>query len=232
MDGPTPRMIDGKPDWRFALFSAADTEIIDTWDALGLRGTGSHDVQIVRPTQVSEEHMVLPFDIPARHGGPLYRYPFWGLVDILMSGIPLGIAQRALDEFATLAPQKRRTSNKAITIAEDSHVQIEFARAETALRCAKAMLVDSLGASWDTACDGDVPSGAQLASTHVAMLEVAHVATAAADFALHASGAGVVYSHQPIQRCFRDMHTLAQHLVYSDCGLNNYSRARFGLDDL
>ena len=230
LDGPAPRIVNGKPDWRFALFSAADTEIVDTWDALGLRGTGSHDVQIVRPTCVPQEHMVLPFDIPARHDGPLYRFPFWGLLGILMAGIPLGIARRALDEFAILAPQKRRPTNMAITVAEDPHVQIEFARAETALRCAKAMLVDSLGDSWDTACNGDVPCGTQVASTQVAMLEVARVATAAVDFALLAGGAGAVYNHQPIQRCFRDMHTLVQHAAYSDVGLNNYSRSRFGLD--
>ena len=230
IDGPAPRMIDGKPDWRFALFSAADTEVIDTWDALGLRGTGSHDVRIVHPIRVPEEHMVLPFDIPARHDGPLYRYPFWGLLRILMAGLPLGIAQRALDEFATLAPNKRRPSNMAITIAEDPNVQIEFARAETALRCAKAMLSDSLCASWDTACNGDVPSDTQLASTHVAMLETVRAATAATDFALRAAGAGAVYNHQPIQRCFRDVHTLSQHIAYNDQGLNNYSRTRFALD--
>jgi indole-3-acetate monooxygenase len=229
-DGAAPRMINGKPDWRFALFPATDTEIIDTWDALGLRGTGSHDVQLVRPTRVPEEHTVLPFDIPAQHGGPLYRYPFWGLLWIMMAGVPLGIAQRALDEFATLAPQKRRPTNMAITIAEDPHVQIEFARAETALRGAKTMLVDSLGASWDTACNGDVPSGIQLTSTQLALLEVARVATDAADFALRASGASAVYNHQPIQRCFRDIHTLVQHVAFNDSRLNSYSRTRFGLD--
>jgi alkylation response protein AidB-like acyl-CoA dehydrogenase len=230
LDGSAPRMIDGKPDWRFGLFSAADTEIIDTWNALGLRGTGSHDVQLVHPTRVPEEHMVLPFDIPARHDGPLYRYSFWSLLTVLMAGIALGIGQRALDELATLAPHKRRPTNTAITIAEDPHVQIEFARAETALQCAKTMLVDSLGTSWDTACNGDIPSGTRTATTQMAMLEVARVATAATAFALRAGGAGAVYNHQPIQRCFRDMHTVIQHIAYSDNGLNNYSRTRFGLN--
>ncbi len=231
MDGRAPQLLNtGKPDWRFALFSAVDTEVVDTWHALGLRGTGSHDVQIVRPSRVPEEHTVLPFDMPARHDGPLYRFPFWALLGVLMGGVAPGIAQRALDELVALAPQKRRPTNLAVTVADDAHLQIELARTETRVRSAKAMFIDSIGSAWDTACNGDVPSNVQLGSVQMAMLESVRSGTAAVDLALRAGGAGCVYDHEPIQRCFRDMHTLGQHIAFSDTGLTNYARTRFGLD--
>ena len=231
MDGAIPRMrADGQPDWTFALFAAADTEIVDTWDALGLRGTGSHDVQIVRPTRVPEEHMVMPFETAARHDGPLYRFPFWGLLGVLMGGVALGIAQRALDELVALAPQKRRPPNLAVTIADDTHLQIELARAETRVRSAKAYLLDGIGCAWDTACNGDVPTNGQLANIQMAMLDGLDAGLAATSLALRAGGASCVYNHHPIQRCFRDIHTVAQHVALSDRGGANYGRTRFGLD--
>ena len=230
MDGPAPRMrADGQPDWKFALFSAADTEIVDTWDSLGLRGSGSHDVQILRPTRIPEEHMVMPFDVAARHDGPLYRFPFWGLLCVTMSGVALGIAQRALDELVVLAPQKRRPQNPTVAIAADTHLQIELARAESRVRSAKAYLGDSIGDAWDAACNGDVPTNGQLAAMQMAMLEGLDAGIAAADLSLRAGGAGCVYSHHPIQRCFRDIHTVAQHVAYSDRSAANYGRDRFGV---
>ena len=231
MDGPAPRMhAGGQPDWCFALLPAADTEIVDTWDALGLRGSGSHDVQTTSPIRVPEDHLAMPFNSPARHDGPLYRFPFWGLLGVLMSGVSLGIAQRALDELVALAPQKHRPPNPAVSVAGDPHLQIEMARAETRVRGAKAYLVDSIGCAWDTACNGDVPSNGQLAAMQMAMLDGLDSGIAAVDLALRAGGASSVYSHQPIQRCFRDLHTVAQHAAFNIQGAANYGRSRFGLD--
>src|SRR5207302_10009639 len=46
MDGDDPRMVPpGRPDWRFAIYPAAEGAIVDTWHVAGLRGTGSHDVK-------------------------------------------------------------------------------------------------------------------------------------------------------------------------------------------
>ena len=103
MDGPGPRMLpEGRPDWRFAFFPKDGVEIVDTWDALGLRGTGSHDTQ-VSGLRVTEELTAAPLFEPARHDGPLWRFAFFELLAIMMSGFPLGVARRALDEFATYA---------------------------------------------------------------------------------------------------------------------------------
>jgi alkylation response protein AidB-like acyl-CoA dehydrogenase len=148
----------------------------------------------------------------------------------MMSGISLGIAQRAIDELVALAPQKRRPFNPAASVAEDPHLQIELARTETRVRGAKAYLLDSIGCAWDTACNGDVPSNTQLATIQMAMLDGLDSGTVAVDLALRAGGASSVYSHQPIQRCFRDLHTAAQHAAFSMQGAANYGRSRFGLD--
>ncbi|MFN8557989.1 MAG: hypothetical protein U0531_11820 [Dehalococcoidia bacterium] len=67
--------------------------MIDTWDSVGLRGTGSHDVvvsDLVVPTARS-----LSFREPPRHDAPLYRMPVIALGGLALSVVTLGVARRA-----------------------------------------------------------------------------------------------------------------------------------------
>src|SRR5262245_15000804 len=118
MDGERPRLrADGQPDWRFAFFPAGVATRRDTWHALGLRGTASHDLS-VEDLEVPVWHTAGCMNDPARHDGPLWRLPAFALLNVLIAGFPLGVARRALDEFAALAPTKRRGSSPT-TVAED-----------------------------------------------------------------------------------------------------------------
>ena len=80
---PTGRRPDGTPDLRFAYFPAAAAEIHDTWHATGLRGTGSHDVE-VRQLRIPAEHSAAPMLDPARDDGPLWQLGFFPLLSVLM----------------------------------------------------------------------------------------------------------------------------------------------------
>jgi len=148
MDGEQPRMVDQRgPDWRLAVFPAADGSVIENWDVAGLRGTGSHDVAATG-LAVPAEHTMASFFEPARHGGPLWRFPFFTLVGTLLVSFPLGVARRALDEFAALAPTKIRPPGPA-SIAEEGDVQVALAQAEGGLQSARAFVFDTLGTLWD-----------------------------------------------------------------------------------
>ena len=61
MDGEQPRQVPpGRADWRVAFFPAADATIIDTWQAAGLKGTGSHDIAL-NGVRVPEARTAAPF---------------------------------------------------------------------------------------------------------------------------------------------------------------------------
>jgi indole-3-acetate monooxygenase len=150
-DGDQPRMIPEQgPDQRLAYFPRVNTEIVDNWDVLGLRGTGSNDVA-ARGLKVPEEHTISPFFHSARHDGPLWRIPFFTLAGTGMVGVPLGIARRALDEFTDLATTKVRAMASE-PLAKDPAAQLEFASAEAGLRSARAFVFDQVGALWESAC--------------------------------------------------------------------------------
>ena len=69
---------------------------------MGLRGTGSHHLSLPG-VQVPAEHLAAPFFEPARHDGPLWRIPLVTFAAMFLAAVPLGIARRALDEFAVIA---------------------------------------------------------------------------------------------------------------------------------
>ncbi len=226
MDGEAPRMLDGgRPDWRFAFFPAGDAEIIDTWRVAGLRGTGSHDVA-VNDVVVPEELTCSPFFEPARHDGPLYRLSFFNYLGVMMAGVPLGIARRALDEFATLAQRKSRS--RGAPLAVDPVVNLKVAEAEASLRAARAFVREAFADIWTTVTAGDQPTVRQRINVVLATVQACRAGTEAADTVFKLAGGGALYDTSPIQRCWRDLHAAGQHIYM---GAENWKNLGLALHD-
>lgn len=229
VDGDGPRMLAGRgPDQRLAVVPAAATSVIDNWDAVGLRGTGSNDV-VADAVTVPAEHTIAPFFEPARHDGPLWRFPFFTLVGTQLVGFPLGVARRALDELTLLAPTKIRPPGPA-PLAADDDFQVALTRAEGSLQSARAFVVDALGEMWDTACAGDVPPDHERARFLLAAQQSMRAAVEAVDVAFAFSGATALSGDHPVQRRFRDLHAAAAHIYYSPAAVKRYAKTRLAIE--
>ena len=229
-DGDGPRQVSpGRPDWRFAVYPASEATIHDTWHVAGLRGTGSHDVS-TQKVRVPAERTMMPFFEPARFDGPLYRLPFPTLLMSLFAGVPLGIARRALDEFGALAATKSRNLSAGSTMVEDPAIQVELARAEAAVRAARAFVVEAVGTAWDTVVAGDELGLASRANVTLATVNAARSARAAVDAVFAMAGAGALFDDNPLQRCARDLMAATQHLALSLGQWKTVGRVLFGLD--
>ena len=227
-DGDTPRILpDQGPDWRLAFFPRDNAEIVDNWDVLGLRATGSNDI-VARALGVAEEHTISPFFQPARHDGPLWRLAFFTLVGVALVGVPLGIARRALDEFTDRATTKLRAGTFQ-PVAEDPAAQVAFANADANLRSARAFVLTEASELWDTACAGDTPRLEQRARFQLAAHQAMRAARQAVDTAFELTGASAVHATHPLQRCFRDLHTASQHVYFSSAALKRYANTHFGI---
>ena len=222
-DGPARRP-DGTIDARFATFPHDAAAIVDTWHSTGLRATGSHDIE-VHDLRIPAAHTAAPMLDPAAQSGGLWELGFFPLLAVLMSGFPIGVARRALDELTALAPTKRRGSSPT-TLAEDARVQYDLGRAEAAVLSARSFVYDVIGDTWSTITAGSSPSAAQLGRVTLASQQAMHAAVTAVDIAFGYAGAGVVYSGHPLERCFRDLHTANQHIAFSGDGFSAYARAQ------
>jgi indole-3-acetate monooxygenase len=220
--------LDAHPPWRFAFVPARSAVIEDTWDAMGLRGTGSHHLSLTG-VPVPAEHLAAPFFEPARHDGPLWRIPLVTLAAMFLATVPLGVARRALDEFADLAASKRR--GPAIQpVGYDGEAQCQLARAEGTLASARSWLYDTIAGTWAIACRGDEPDLGQRALVLLAANQAVRAATEAVDRVFRLAGAEAVYAHHPLQRCFRDVRTAGQHILFSASREQAYAKVRLGID--
>src|SRR6202163_1010033 len=92
-------------EYRIFLLNKNDYKINDTWNATGLRGTGSNDVRVV-DAFVAEPMTLAVSDLD---GGPtpgsasnpnaLYALPVFSLFPYVLSGVALGNAQACLDDY-------------------------------------------------------------------------------------------------------------------------------------
>ncbi len=122
------------PDYRVFLVHRDDYRIIDTWNAMGLRGTGSHDVEIEE--LFVPENMTLA--VSALRGGAtpgsdvnpgaLYRIPVFALFPYVLSGVALGNALGCLDDYLATARRRVSTYNGA-QLGEFQSTQIKVATA-------------------------------------------------------------------------------------------------------
>jgi indole-3-acetate monooxygenase len=218
----------GVPQWRVAFFPTERGEIIDTWDGAGLRGTGSHDLVLEGLGVPAELFINLVEDAP-RHDGPLWRFPVFANLSVTLIGFPLGVARRALDEFAELARTKTRGLAQRRRMAEDPHVQVQLAAAEGALQSARVFAFDVIGQLWDTACAGEALSVDQRAQLSLATQHAVRAAVAAVDGVFRLAGAGALYADQPLQRCFRDLHAMDTHAFLSAEARSRYAKHLLGV---
>jgi alkylation response protein AidB-like acyl-CoA dehydrogenase len=229
MDGAGPRMVDGRPDWRFAFYPATEGQILDTWNVSGLRATASHDIAAAG-VRVPLERTIMPFFERARFDGPLYRLPLTTTLVSFLAAFPLGVARRVLDEFAGLALKKSRAIPPGPTLAEDEAVQVEFARAEASWRAARAFVIEALGSAFATACAGDDLSMQQRATTLMSALHAARSARTVTDTVFGLAGGGALYDASPLQRCVRDLMAGTQHLYYNIARWKTVARIQLGMD--
>ncbi len=208
----TPEMVGGQmPHLRMAFFPAGSYTIHDTWHVAGLRGTGSHDYE-VRDLPVPERHTVPIGGVRPWAPGPLYRFPLYGLLAVGVAAVGLGIARAAIDELRSLAGAKVPTGSRRV-LAERAAAQAGVAEAEALLQSSQAYLHETIRAAWDAARDGDDLSLTHRAALRLAATHAARSCAQAVDRCYDLGGGSAIYESSPLQRQFRDIHTLTQHVM-------------------
>lgn len=226
MEDGAPRLLEsGAPDLRGVLVDADAYEIVDTWHTSGLRGTGSHDV--VADAFVGPER-VYSFREP-RHDGPLYAFPFFGLLAAAVASVCLGIARSAIDELVSLAAAKVATGQRR-RLAERPFVQMQVAQAEAELRAARSFLFGTVTESWERAERGIEASLADRAALRLAATNAARTSASVTDRMYEAGGGTSVYATSRLQRDFRDVHTATQHMMIAPATLELAGRILLGLE--
>jgi len=208
-------------DHRMCLVPRGEYEIVDDWNVLGMRSTGSKSV---RATEVFvPEHRALCMyqirggaDFPGARGNPnpMYRIPLAALGSHCLAAAGVGNAQAAL-ELTIQAITERSTSYTAMRIRDFQAVQLRVARAGAQVDAARlSVRADCLEAE-RIACEGRPPTLEEKLRFKRNVAWAMAQCTEAVD-SLHAlAGANGIYDRYPIQRLFRDQHALSAHIGFS-----------------
>ncbi len=206
----TPRGRTGKPVARTLLFPVAKAAWTDTWEVIGLKGTGSDSYAV---SDLFVPHAFsFDRDEPAeRHvESPLYRFRTDQMYASGFACVALGLARGMLDALAALANEKTPRGYKT-TMRMSAVVQTEVAELEARLRSARFYIRGTLEAAWRAAERGELAMNhrmaIRLASTHCI-----REARAIAGEAYNAAGATSVFAGNSFERRLRDINSVAQQL--------------------
>jgi indole-3-acetate monooxygenase len=225
-DGPE-RNEQGVPRTLLVFFPASEVTIHDqTWQTSGLRGTGSHDIEVNE--QLVPEGRWVEMGTRPRVDAPLYRFPTLGLLALGVSAVAIGIARHAISAFVELASGKVPTGSGR-TLAERAAAQKDLAQASALVQSAAALTREAIDESWATASAGEKLSTEHKARLRLAATNNAWSAAEAVDLVYHAAGGSAIYDSSPLQRCFRDVHVATQHIMVAQPTYEVVGRVQLGM---
>src|SRR5215468_1999997 len=136
----------GLPRPLLAIWPADQARIIDTWDGLGLRGTGSGDFEI-SDIFVPEDQVLPGFDSKPTYDRALFRIK--EMPEVGHGAHALGVASAALQSFVDAVNTRPiRGSTRHMAMGHMQAHQIAFARADVLVRAARALLYETVRAAY------------------------------------------------------------------------------------
>ena len=229
-DGDAPRLRpNGDQEIRIAFFHPkSQVRIIDTWHVSGLRGTGSHDIE-VEDVFVPEERTFSALDRRARVTGPMNRIHGFDLAGCGFCCVGLGVARAAIDAFVELATVKVARSSSDL-LRERGVVQAQVGEAEALLRAGRSLLFDVIGEMWQTVLAGQPVTEHQRSELRMAMTHAAQSAARATHMVCAAAGTTSIFASSPLERYARDAEVVTRHNQLQSANYEAVGRTLLGLE--
>jgi 3-hydroxy-9,10-secoandrosta-1,3,5(10)-triene-9,17-dione monooxygenase len=203
------------------LVPRGEYEIVDDWQVLGMRSTGSKSVR-ANEVFVPEHRALCMYDIRGGDGfpgarsnpNPMFRVPLAALGSHCLAGAGVGNAQAAL-ELTTEAIKERSTNYTAMRMRDFQAVQLRVSRAGAQIDAARLVIRADCHTAEHIALEGRPPTMEEKLRFKRNAAWAIEQCTEAVD-SLHAlAGANGIYDRYPIQRLFRDQHALSAHIGFS-----------------
>jgi 3-hydroxy-9,10-secoandrosta-1,3,5(10)-triene-9,17-dione monooxygenase len=222
-------------EYRIFLLNRRDYRVKDIWNATGLRGTGSNEVD-VSDAFVTKEMSVAVRDLaggqtPGSSVNPnvLYELPVFTLFPYVLSGVASGNAQACLDDYVEIARHRASTYNRA-KLGDMQSTQIKIAEASAKIDAARLVMRSNSLLAMEEGRRGYVPDMAGKTRYRRDGAFAVNLCTEAVSLLFAAGGARSLFMSGTLQRQFRDAHAINSHLAFNfDAAGTNYGRVALGL---
>lgn len=201
---------DGAPWFVVPYFRQEDVTRYDTWDGLGLRGTGSGDFSVDNvfvPADMVDERGIWGIT----YGTPHEKGPF---IQAAHSAHAIGLATAAMEELIKQTHLKaRRGSYRQLRFATDENLHIKIATADARIRSCRLFQNDVLNRAFASAQENrfiDYELRVLMAEMNTFIV---HEMREVVSSLFLESGVGGVFKGSRLGRIYRDMSTAANHII-------------------
>ncbi|MBO9597691.1 MAG: acyl-CoA dehydrogenase [Cohnella sp.] len=196
--------------YRSFAFLPEQVEIIRDWKAFGMRATDSHSI-VVHEAFVPAERT---FDIlsPPLFDDPIFRYPFMAFAQTSFAAVTFGVAKHFLEEAAAFAESK----NADWSESKPERLTALRARIEAqsaSLAEASSRFYGIVDATWPEFAESGSLGAEQESEIARLSRQAAKTALAAAHDIFPLLGMTALMEDHPLNRTWRDLHTVTQHAV-------------------
>jgi alkylation response protein AidB-like acyl-CoA dehydrogenase len=194
-----------------------------------MRGTGSNDC--VFDDVVVPDGFTFRWPEPREcwKQGPFASIPLTVQLGVGLSTVALGVTRHAIDALIEVAAAKVPVGSRS-PLRERPLAQMQLAEAEGWLRAARAYLFDSSDEVWRLGEAGAVFDREARAAARLASVTAVKLCIRAVDLVHEAAGMTAVHTSCPIERCWRDIHTISQHVILATSRYEVIGRILLGLD--
>ena len=205
-------------EYRLFLLPRGDYRIVDNWHVMGLRGTGSNDVEA--------SHVFVPeartLSIDATRGGAshpgaevntgsIFRIPIFATFPYMLTGVALGVAIGAYDDFVRSTRERvARYSGKSL--ADMTAIQVKIAEAASYIDTARTIMRTHCEEAQSFADRNEVPDLATKVRWRRDGAFTAGLCERAVDVLFKCGGGAALFDDHPLQRAFRDVHAATAHI--------------------
>lgn len=194
------------------------TIVDDSWNVIGLLGTGSKDVIVdgaFVPAYRAIEHEAVASGSAAEQAGledPIYKLPFSVIFPVGITGAVIGMAEGTLAAHG--AYQRDRVSAAGTKIRDDPYPAYFTGEAAAEVHASRVQLFDGINWAYEQVMAGRALTFEDRSRIRRNQVRCAWRAVAAIDTVYARSGGNASRRTNPIQRFWRDAHVGLNHFIH------------------
>jgi 3-hydroxy-9,10-secoandrosta-1,3,5(10)-triene-9,17-dione monooxygenase len=230
------------PQLIYALLDRSAFAIVDNWDTIGMRGTGSKRVAAERVFVPQHRTITAPATSDEiapgwrTHDNPFYSGGFYSLLLFEIGAVGIGIARGALDVYEEVLRTKRTDVPPVTTCGEQVHYQHHLGNVTGLVDLAEAGLLEA-AERYLSQAKRAAESGRQVdendeESRRLLLLEqqAVRLSGEAVDLLFRTSGTSGAKTHSALGKALLSLAVMRKHTgLQRDRTMENVARLRLGL---
>ena len=226
----------GVQEDRHFLIPRHQVEIIDTWHAVGLRGTSSNDVA-VNEVFIPEHRSITVEDLKGGSTSPgsyhntalIFRSPCYAIFGIFIAAAGLGAAETTVQLYVEQT-RKRVATMAGASMAQYTTQQVKIAEAASCVETASLLLYSCADEALAILQTGRLPTDEERTRLRSHAAFAGKLMTNGVNIVWEAGGGAMIYDSNPISRGFRDVTCINRHTTQTwDNNAATHGRVKLGM---